>query len=263
MDDGDFYVILPSNSSSKDFPDNKLFNFTVKLSQQLPVNENWVVGLSEIQFTSSYNNVRNGFIKITSSKHSSPIVFNLQDGYYESVEQLVEKITQLLNNSHMDDKLTLHYDKIINKTLLKVYDSQVNFGIGFSENLSNMMGFNQHCSLDNSNDNFYYAGVHRESAADIHEGFNTMFIYTDIVTSQLVGDAYVPLLRAVPFDPTKPRGSLYWITFQNVQYKPVLKTQSDTIEIDIRRDNGKHVPFEGTKVVLTLHFKHKQHAGSI
>ena len=38
------------------------------------------------------------------------------------------------------------------------------------------------------------------------------------------------------------------------QYVPVSKKEFNTLEIDIRDDTGRPVPFEVGKVVATLHF---------
>ena len=41
------------------------------------------------------------------------------------------------------------------------------------------------------------------------------------------------------------------------QYVPVSKKEFNTVEIDIRDDTGRPVPFEFGKVITTLHFRSK------
>jgi len=48
--------------------------------------------------------------------------------------------------------------------------------------------------------------------------------------------------------------------YQNVQYVPLHRKQFDTVEIDIRDDTGRRVPFERGKVVVTLHFRQRKPA---
>lgn len=47
-----FYITLISSASMLEFPDNVLSSFTNKLAQPCSVNENWVVGISEIYYNS-------------------------------------------------------------------------------------------------------------------------------------------------------------------------------------------------------------------
>ena len=96
-----------------------------------------------------------------------------------------------------------------------------------------------------------------EKAADITEGFSALYIYSDIVQNRIVGDTMASLVRVVPIEQKRLINSsgVNWVRFQHIQYIPVNKTYTDTVEINIRRDNGDIVPFESGKVVLTLHFK--------
>ena len=47
-------------------------------------------------------------------------------------------------------------------------------------------------------------------------------------------------------------------SFDNVQYIPVLHKEFTTIEIDIRDDAGRRVPFERGRVTVTLHFRRRK-----
>jgi hypothetical protein len=92
-----------------------------------------------------------------------------------------------------------------------------------------------------------------ERVCDLQRGFYSLFIYCDLVEPIVVGDAKVPLLRTVNI---AGRESLTVSRiYQNVQYVPVHKKQFDTIELDIRDDTGRKVPFERGKVIVTLHFR--------
>ena len=57
-----FYLVLPSNSSMKLYPENTLANFKVSLSQPIMLNDpdKWEVGLAEIQFPNSWYNIVEG-----------------------------------------------------------------------------------------------------------------------------------------------------------------------------------------------------------
>ena len=74
-----------------------------------------------------------------------------------------------------------------------------------------------------------------------------------VIDPTVVGDFKVPLLRSVNIDGRK--GLIVSRIYQNIQYVPLHRKQFDTIEIDIRDDVGRKVPFERGKVIVTLYFR--------
>jgi len=92
-----------------------------------------------------------------------------------------------------------------------------------------------------------------ERVCDLQRGFYSLFVYCDLVEPTVLGDAKVPLLRTVNI--TGKENLTISRIYQNVQYVPVHRKQFDTIELDIRDDTGRKVPFERGKVVITLHFR--------
>jgi roadblock/LC7 domain-containing protein len=97
-----------------------------------------------------------------------------------------------------------------------------------------------------------------ERVCDLQRGFYSLFIYCDVVEPVVVGDAKVPLLRTVNIGGKE--GLTINRIYQNVQYVPLHRKQFDTVEIDIRDDTGRRVPFERGKVVVTLHFRQRKPA---
>ena len=67
-----------------------------------------------------------------------------------------------------------------------------------------------------------------------------------------VGDIKAPLLRVV--DAAGNFGDTTHRLYMMPQYVPVSKKEFNTVEIDIREDTGRPVPFEFGKVIATLHF---------
>ena len=51
----EFYVTLPSNSSSAYYPNNTISDFTTKLFKPIDLTGKWEVALTEISFPHSYN----------------------------------------------------------------------------------------------------------------------------------------------------------------------------------------------------------------
>ena len=75
------------------------------------------------------------------------------------------------------------------------------------------------------------------------QGFDTIYVYTDVVESRIVGDSIVPLLCSLPI-----RGN-------NIHYVTLLRNKFGTISIDIRDDIGRSVPFEYGKVTVKRHVR--------
>ena len=90
-------------------------------------------------------------------------------------------------------------------------------------------------------------------AMDPDRGFNSLYVYSDAAESVPVGDIKAPLLRVA--DAAGNCGDLIHRLHTTPQYVAVSKKEFNTLEIDIRDDTGRPVPFEFGKVVVTLHFR--------
>ena len=88
-----------------------------------------------------------------------------------------------------------------------------------------------------------------------------MYLYTDIVEPQLVGDSKVSLLKVIKCD--GEFGENVSVNILNPQYVPVTVKSFETIEIDIKDDTQENVPFEFGKLVVTLHFRQRRSASFI
>ena len=247
----EFYITLPSNASVNIFKENTLHSYLIKLQRPLSVQQGkWVVGMTEIQFPHSWKNLVNGYVKITKANYHSPLTFHLKDGHYKSIDDLLTSIHHILTNAKLEKEIILYYDNIRNQVLLEIMDNPATstLGVTFSQNILNMLGLRLPAG------GYFSTGLFAGQSADITEGFSALFFYCDIVQNQLVGDVMVPLLRVIPIRDHKMR-EVEWVEFQHVQYLSIGHTQTDIVEINIRRDNGDTIPFQYRKVVITLHFK--------
>ena len=100
-------------------------------------------------------------------------------------------------------------------------------------------------------------------------------IYTDIVEYNIVGDTKAPLLRCIPFISKLKSGDIIttgqymnYQTFQNLQFKRLLKNAFHSIRIELRDATGEKIPFVSvgiTRLVLMFrkvndnHFRNYQH----
>jgi hypothetical protein len=82
-----------------------------------------------------------------------------------------------------------------------------------------------------------------------------LFVYCDVARAQLLGDSHTKILRAVPVQHDRPRSVTISQRFSNIYYCRVGKARFDTVEIDIRDDTGRPVPFNSGRVIVVLHFR--------
>ena len=89
--------------------------------------------------------------------------------------------------------------------------------------------------------------------ADIYGGFYTLYVYTDIIEYQTVGDSFVPLLRCVHI-----AGDIHdvvTVRYDKPHYVSATKTHISDITIEVKTDQNQHVNFSYGKVVAKLHFR--------
>ena len=60
MTDQGFYVQFPSNASTNIYTNNTLSSYTNNFKEPLVLKEDYDVGVAEIQYPQSFNNVREG-----------------------------------------------------------------------------------------------------------------------------------------------------------------------------------------------------------
>ena len=82
---------------------------------------------------------------------------------------------------------------------------------------------------------------------------DNVYVYTDIVENQHVGDFKVPLLRVVPV--RSKFNEINWIHYDKPHYMRLSRGNINSIEINIRDETGEYVSFESGKAVATLAFK--------
>ena len=85
---------------------------------------------------------------------------------------------------------------------------------------------------------------------------SSLYVYTNIIHSQYVGDVKVPLLRIVGIEGQPGKST----TFDQPRYLPVCRQTLDTIKTDIKDDTGDSIAFQHGKVVVKLHFRKQRSA---
>ncbi len=82
---------------------------------------------------------------------------------------------------------------------------------------------------------------------------SSLYVYTDIIDLERVGDALAPLLRAIPIDDTLNMTMSH--TFHRVYYKRVNRNMISSILIELHDDRGDEIKFDSGLVIAVLHFR--------
>ena len=203
------------------------------------------------------------------SRHYSGQKLAFMPGTFDTVAQLLATIKRtvgLPNFSFREIKSSGKYEVLLGK-----YE-----GITFpSEEIPSIIGFegipdgngihigykmnpNENRLMKSDDTKAYYG----EFPANLCAGKHLIFIYTNIIEYQYVGDTKAPLLRVIDSKQRLKNGSVceleptHRIVFTNLDYKKLLTNTIQSISIELRTETGQLVPFSGTgKVILTLQFK--------
>lgn len=238
MADSGFYITLPSNACASVFPQNTASTFTIRLARPLELSGPWDVGLAEIQYPHSWNTLTEDstFGIVSREKRWA---FKVPRGYYSSIPDLLGKMNSIAQTHRHPPELSLDYDPVIRKVIVKAPPT---YTLSASPALAYILGVSPHVAVQKM-----------PFTADITGGFNTLYVYTDIVDHQVVGDAYVPLLRFIPVQGKS--GDFVNNIYDKPHYIPVNKHHIDTITVEIKTDQNKNVPFRFGKVIVKLHFR--------
>ena len=96
-----FTIELVSNASAQLFPNNTLGSFTIFLPEQLILDGQWEVAISEISYPSMYQNVTEGKFMFFDKKLSkSSEFFYLEPGLYPSITDIIEAMNLLIQERH-------------------------------------------------------------------------------------------------------------------------------------------------------------------
>ena len=278
MQNSQFYLHLPSDSSFGIYPDNTVAKYTTKLAKTVELDGLYEVGLSEIIYPTDYYNIDNreqdytfGIKQVVMLDNNEKtqecylVKRNIESALYYSKSELITKIYSQINKdigernipaSIMMDidtsgRITItisRYGPIV--SVITEEGAMVSMYFELSEQFSKRLGFDEKVSISLDNPNTMRA----KHKFDLHMGKNLMYIYSDVVSFSLVGDVSVPLLRACSLPEPSTNNTIH-LSFPDIHYKPVQKSQFDTIEISINSETGLVMPFQSGKVLVTLHFR--------
>ena len=257
-----FTIELVSNACGELFPDNTLSSFTNFLPEQVNLEGQWEVVISEIAYPSMYQNITEGKIKFFDEKFSkSTSTYNLEPGLYTSMTDIVEAMNRLIQerNNHNETCITVKVSrKTQNVVILLANDTSVlvfcstNLGHIFGNNVVNQFGVLMKGKSPHE----------PQFAYDIVR-IHSLMIYSDLIEYSIVGDTRAPLLRCFPFISKLKGGDIIttgqymnYQTFSNLQFRRLLKNSFHSIHVDLRDTSGEKIPFVSVGITrLVLMFR--------
>jgi hypothetical protein len=240
--DGGFYLTAPSNASFRTYPDNTQSTFKIQTAKTIDLGR-YEVALSEIQYPKSWLSITDCDLVVRRS-NADTLSTRIPDGRYLGIEQLVDTVQKYVTNLKLGNSLVVSWDPIRMKTSIIIRASGMSLVV--TPRLGRILGFEKFDFTSGVT-----TGIHH---SDIDEGMSAIYVYSNIVQNQLVGDSLVPLLRVVPIRGS--RGELYRSEeFLHPHYLPTVKETTSELQFHLRRDDGTPISFKTGKVVLTLHFR--------
>ena len=257
-----FTIELVSNASGELFPDNTLSSFTNFLPEQLNLEGQWEVAISEITYPSMYQNITEGKFKFFDENLSkSTSTYNLEPGLYTSITDIVEAMNRLIQkrNNHNETCITVKVSRKTQKVVILLANDSS--GLAFcSTDLGHIFGNN----VGNQSGVLMKGkGPHEPQFAYDIVRIHSLMTYSDLVEYSIVGDTKAPLLRCFPFISKLKGGDIItsgqymnYQTFSNLQFRPLLENSFHSIHIDLRDTFGEKIPFVSVGITrLVLMFR--------
>lgn len=285
MDKDNFFVILPSNVKTDEFPDNKIGHFYTPLPHSLDLKSGqWEVSMVGLNYPHNWFNILPPLNYINFTKKVQKTVKKKdKDGNFEldddgnfiyiferdengKVIEEWQNVTKFITPNFYNVKELLHEIEYIkpedyhSKFVMNIKNERIKFilrareGIYLNKGLYDLLGFSEQHLFNNEERKS--KTVEAKYAADINANLHSLYVYTNIVQDTLVGTSYVPLLRIVNVS-GKYQSQIDKI-FNNPFYIDILHNKIKTIEISICDDQGQLIPFQSGKCIVKLHFKRKK-----
>ena len=188
-----FTIELVSNASGELFPNNTLSSFTNFLPEQVNLEGQWEVAISEKSYPSMYQNLTEGKIKFFDKKLSkSTSTYGIEPVLYMSITDIVEAMNTLIQerNNHNETCITV---KVFHRTQkIVIMLANDTSGIAFcSTDLGHVFGNNAGNQVGVL---MKGKGPHEPQFAYDIVRIHSLMIYSDLVEYSIVGDTKAPLL---------------------------------------------------------------------
>lgn len=205
------------------------------------------------------------------SLYSAPVRHRLKPGCYTSVDTILEAMSNIATGkksksgneskatspAHDSPMLSWKTDKVTRLLQVKFRGNLQEDGMKISiqsNDLQNILGTNVIIDCDGSQKEIVGDKNATETVVkqvgkfpvDLNGGSHTMFLYCDLVQNQTLGDKQTALLRSIPLKSVTlahALGEMNHKSFNNLQWKRVIKPQFQSISITLANEMGQRMPF--------------------
>ena len=273
MEEEYFTVTLTSSDTS--YADNTLASFRTFLPKEVLLDGKWTVAITELHYTRSWFNVIEDENVILFDDRGMMTTTNnpIKAGWYDddallkalnkSIDECFKLNQPIQTRKGDSDKIlaerpTIAFNENTRQVELKSgkYGKKEYF-VHLSWRLADMLGLSRRknyytperqrkdepqveiATQDKSIKGDWYG----MNCYDLNYGIHSLFIYSNIVSPVIVGNAYAPLLRVVPIENRKFGAQCHQI-FQKPYFYPVTSNCFQVIETQIRDKEGKLIPFK-------------------
>ena len=290
------HVTLISNAAEGEGGDPPSLNkFRTKLASPLILDaDEHEIGVQSIAFNYDWFNLESdGLIQIISLREPSSKTdrkvyakSSVPHDHYATVEELVSAVNKSLIKAfsgYENPKFTVprlvigHKSRTLSlegtPTIIAVWADKVfidkavtghretSIGIEFSSNLRNMLGFHDFESF-NSNNGIIHPTINdcklwEGGEVDIKNGIYQLCVYSNIIRHRRVGNHLTQLLRVVQLETEVPFEHRKSYTFNPIQYFPPRLSYISEIEIEIRDDVGRLIPFRKGRTTVELDIRRR------
>ena len=189
---------LAYNASGEMFPNNTLSSFTKFSLEQVNLQGQWKVAISEILYPSMYQNITHGKFKFFDEKLSkSSSTYNLEPGLYSSIAVIVEAMNRFIQqrNNHNETCITVKFSRRTQKVAIMLANDTTGLAFGSTD-----LGHSFRTIVGNE---FRVLMIRKrphepDFAYDI-DRIHSLMIYSGLVEYNFVGDTKSPLLRCFLF----------------------------------------------------------------
>lgn len=249
-----FYIHLPSNSSRSFFPDNRPSRYRTKLPKRINLRVPYEVALSEVSYIHSlkqFPNTEDQKFKIITAKTEGSLLssnfvtheYLLETNHYGDIIQLVTNLRTVTRDANL-----FQYKEDRNRVKI-VINSKVK-QIILSRRIADVLGFKNSNLVFTKNTSSIVA----ENPPDLLYGQSRIFLYTNIIEEQIVGDTFCPLLSTIPFGDKERQAVIHT---PKRSYLNVHQNEIDNILILFCNEYGEEISFDVGTSNVVLHFKPK------
>ena len=192
-------------------------------------------------------------------------------GYYETTQKLIGEINKIfakftnitppkLVYNEINNKVTLHAGKIDNANVYPYLGDELEGLLGLKDRKFNQNVYSTDVGTDvyhvfKDKDSYTSDSITGFHPVEITAGYQSLYLYSDIVYPSLIGDTCAPILRIIEVPKKYKFGDTVHLKYDKPHYRQILCNKFETIELALYDDSGKLVPIMFGKIAANLHYE--------